>query len=252
MSSSIRFACTSLKGTNKVGTLPVDANGYRTMVVGALNMFNSAGELYVAEEAKDLFLSSSQLMRRVQRGALRAEWCHPRPLPGQSERSFAARVMDIDLDRACAHHKELWLDFEGVKDKNGKPVIAIMSKVFPSGPFGPVLEKQLQNPDENVCFSIRAFTDDKMVGGINHRTLRQIVTFDCVNEPGMGVAEKYFSPALESQFDRVMTRSMLEAGLAEQRRDGIATESALLNTKELFGLMGWTNADQNKPAWANW
>jgi len=262
--NSIRFACTSLKGTNKVGVLPVDENGYRTMIVGALNMFNSAGEFYVAEEAKELIVnSSSAFQRRVARGVLKAEYGHPKPFPGQSERSFAARVLNIDEDRVAAHHKEIWLDFDA-KAPDGKSVIGIMSKVRDSGPFGPTLARSLENKDENVCFSIRAFTDDKMMGGINYRTLRQIITFDYVNEPGMALAEKFRSPALEgftgsflnpaafeTDFERTMTRSMLEAGLAEDTRNGVATESAFLNAVDLYRTMGWQQT-ADLPAWAKW
>jgi len=263
MKNSVRFACTSLKGTNKVGILPVDENGYRTMIVGALNMFNSAGELYVAQEAKELFEGSSAFMRRVARGVLKAEYGHPKLLPGQSERSFAARVLNIDEDRVCAHHKELWL--QDMTGPDGRPVLAIMSKVGVSGPFGATLERSLNNKDENVCFSIRAFTDDRMIGGINHRTLRQIITFDYVNEPGMSVAEKFKSPALEafgktiidpSQFttdyERTITRSMLEAGLAEDTKNGVATESVLLTAADLYRTMGWGPVKQEAPIWSKW
>lgn len=259
MKNSVRFACTSLQGTNKVGVLPVDENGYRTMIVGALNMFNSAGELYVAQEARELFQESSAFMRRVNRGVLKAEYGHPKPQPGMSDRAFASRVMNIDEDRVCAHHKTLWLD--DYKGADGKNVIAIMSKVRDTGPYGPTLARSLENKDENVCFSIRAFTDDRMVGGVNHRTLRQIITFDYVNEPGMAIAEKYKSPALEgfidpsqftTDFERTMTRSLLEAGLAEDRRNGVATEAVLLTADDLFRTMGWQVTNAQAPVWSKW
>jgi outer membrane protein assembly factor BamD len=53
--NSVRFACTSLVGTNKTGMLRKDADGYYEVVVGALNVFNSAGEYYVYEKARQLF-----------------------------------------------------------------------------------------------------------------------------------------------------------------------------------------------------
>jgi hypothetical protein len=253
MAQSVRFACTSLDGVNRAGIIKVDENGYYPMVVGALNMFNSAGEFYEAEEAKSLFTDQSgPFMRRVKRGACRGEYGHPKPLPGQSERSFASRCLSILEDRVCAHHAEITLDFDNVKDRDGKSVIAIISKVRPSGPFGPTLKDSLNNPKENVCFSIRAFTDDKVRGGVTYRTLKQIVTFDYVNEPGMSVAEKFFSPALESRYDRIMTRTLLENGLAEEHRNGIATEAVLLTANELFSAMRWNVDPGLKPAWVNW
>lgn len=258
--NSLHFACTSLVGTNKVGQLKPDENGYYPMIVGALNMFNSAGEYYVYEQAKELFQSSSQLMRRVARGALRGEYGHPKIQPGQSVDAFARRAMSIYEDRVCCHHAELWLDFESMKDDAGRPVVAIMSKVCPSGPLGNVLEKQLQNTRENVCFSIRAMTEDYYDRGINKRILRSVVTFDYVNEPGISIAEKFKSPALESiDDDIVIGRGNFERGiLLPEASQGQAMESSVvLSAEELFATMGWeTNQEVlskfRAAAWKGW
>jgi hypothetical protein len=187
MANSVHYGCTSLNGTNKAGLIQPDGNGYRKMVVGALNMFNSAGEYYEYERAKSLFDNSSQFMRRVGRGVLKGEYGHPKMIPGQSIQQFATRVLTIDEQNVCAHFREIWLDFDSVKDKDGKAVVAIMAWVKPSGPMGQYLAQSLENSDENVCFSIRAFTDDKMEGRVKKRILKTIVTFDHVLEPGMAV-----------------------------------------------------------------
>jgi hypothetical protein len=254
MGNSVRFACTALAGTNKVGDLKKDANGYFECVVGALNMFNSAGQFYVYEEAKALFEGSSQLQRRVARGALRGEYGHPKMQPGQSNDSFANRVMAIYEDNVCCHHKEITVDFDRVKDSNGRPVIAIISKVLPSGPMGAVLEKSLLNKDENVCFSIRAFTDDYREAGLTKRVLKTVVTFDYVNEPGIAVAEKFKAPALEGLSDIIITRGAMERNLQESSISGIATESMLASSEELFKSMGWSNpvAPNSRPVFLNW
>lgn len=252
--NSVRFACTSLVGVNKVGNLKKDANGYREMVIGALNVFNSAGQFYVAEQAKDLFESSSQLMRRVSRGALRGEYGHPKMLPGMSNDQFANRVMAIYEENVSHHFREITLDYERVKDEQGKPVIAIIAWVKPCGPMGPALEKSLDNPNENVCFSIRAFTDDYRERGIYKRVLKTIVTWDYVNEPGISVAEKFKAPALESLLERNISRGELERGLQVATATGMAQESAILTAEELFQSMGWTeSANPNrKPSYMHW
>lgn len=250
--NSIRFGCTSLAGTSKVGNLKQDDNGYWECVVGALNVFNSAGQFYVYEQAKELFQESSQLMRRVSRGALRGEMGHPKPLPGMTNDQFANRVMSIYEENTCCHHKELTLDFDRVKDENGKPVIAIISKVCPSGPNGPALEKSLKNKDENVCFSIRAFTDDYREGGITKRVLKTIVTFDYVTEPGISVAEKFKAPALESTFEKTFSRGEIERGLNVGGISGIATESVILTGSELFKSMSWEIDHRDIPKYMKW
>ncbi|EKD22713.1 MAG: Virion structural protein [uncultured bacterium] len=256
--NSVNFACTSLAGVNKVGNLKQDENGYYPMIVGALNVFNSAGQFYVFEQAKELFNQSSQLMRRVSRGALRGEYGHPKPLPGMSDDQFANRVMSIYEENTCCHHKEITLDFDNVKDANGKPIIAIISKVCPSGPFGPALEKSLKNKDENVCFSIRAFTDDYRDKGITKRVLKTIVTWDLVNEPGLAIAEKFKSPALESFDDvdgKIITRGEIERGMDSASMRGLATESAILTADELFLSMGWSapaGSSIQRPSYVAW
>jgi hypothetical protein len=255
MSSSVRFVCQSLAGVNKVGNLKQDENGYWTVVIGALGAYNSAGHFYEYESAKALFESSSSLMRRVSRGSLRGEYGHPRQDRGMSDSEFANRIMSIWETNTCCQFKEIWLDFESVKDEKGKPVIAIMAKVIPSGPHGPVLEKQLKNKDENVCFSIRAFTDDFMEGGERRRVLKTVVTFDYVNEPGMAVANKYKSPALESLEDIVLTRNTLSQAV-KPGMHGAAMEAVSLSMEELFDSMNWSRETSRKPAakpaWVGW
>lgn len=251
----VRFACTSLAGSSKVGNLKQDENGYYEMVVGALNVFNSAGQFYVYEQAKELFQSSSQLMRRVSRGALRGEYGHPKPQPGMSNDMFANRIMSIHEENVCCHHKEITLDFDRVKDAQGKPVIAIISKVMPSGPMGPALEKSLKNPSENVCFSIRAFTDDFREGGVTKRVLKTIVTFDAVNEPGISFAEKFQSPVLESMKEdgHSFSRGDIERGVKAANMHGLATESVMLTADELFRTCGWkTSSELMKPSYLKW
>lgn len=259
MRNSVRFSCTSLAGVNKVGNLKKDADGYYPVVVGALNVFNSAGQFYVFEQAKSLFEESGQLMRRVRRGALRGEYGHPKLVPGMSAEQFAHRCLTIYEENTCCHHKDITLDFDSVKDENGKSVIAIISRVYPSGPFGPALEKQLQNPNENVCFSIRAFTDDYRDGGLTKRVLKTIVTWDYVNEPGIAVAEKFKAPALENlhvsaeeQFEQVFSRGELERTAAQMPSYGMAAESQLLTANELFTSLGWNLDAKSTPAWVGW
>lgn len=250
--NSIKFVCTALAGINKVGNLKQNEQGYYRVVLGALNMFNSAGEFYAYEPAKALFENSSQLMRRCAKGALRGEYGHPKPLPGQSANEFANRVMSIWEDKVSHHIMNLELDFESIKDAKGNPIIAIIGDILPAGPHGAALERSLKNPNENVCFSIRAFTDDHRMGGIVHRHLKTVVTWDYVNEPGLSVAEKWMSPALEGQFDQTFTRGDIERAQSASVVTGIAQESVILSGAELFASMGWSNKPVERPAFLRW
>jgi hypothetical protein len=249
MLNNVTFTCTRLNGTNKVGDLKKNERGYYTMIIGALNMFNSAGMYYRADAAKHFFEESSSLMRRTKRGALRGEYGHPRREEGMSMQAYYARLLSIHEDKVCCHFASIKLDFENYKDDQGRPIVAIIAEVCPNGPLGHVLEKQLLNPLENVCFSIRSFTDDRMERGVVNRYIKTIVTFDYVNEPGMAVAEKYNSPALEGLEDTVFTRGQIEAAAAQiDETANIGNESVQLNAYELMASLGWEMPRSSKKA----
>ena len=242
------FACTALLGTNKAGVLKPSADGYYPLVLGALNIFNSGGAYYPYDSAKQLFLESSSLMRRIANGALRGEYGHPRPLPGQSMRDFLMRVMDIFEPNVCCHIRKVWIDYTGsVKDDRGRPVVAILGEVKPSGPMGQALKESLDNPSENVCFSIRSITNDQMVGGVLHKNLKTIVTWDYVNEPGLHVAKKWHAPTLESFADDTsFIPEHLQAVNAYQKRMGAVAameSSGGLTAEAALADLGWDEGD---------
>lgn len=236
---AVRFGSTALAGTNKAGIIPKDADGYRTMIVGGLNIFNSAGQWYSYDGAKALFESSSQFMRRVSRGCLFGELAHPRQEKGQSFDDYVQRILEIRESNICVHFKEIFLDFNSVKDANGRAVVAIMAKLAPSGPHGPALEKSLENKNENVCFSIRSFTKDYYDRGIEVRELKNIVTFDRVLEPGLAIANKYSCPSLESITENLITENQLTRIIKNDTINNVATESSKLIAKETMEALGW-------------
>lgn len=250
MQNQVRFSCTALKGGKK-GVLPKDENGYREFPVGALNVFNSSGEYYTYEGAKDLFESSSTFMRRVKAGVLKSEMGHPKPLPGMSQEQYANRVMTIEEQNVAAHLSEIWLDTTSIKDESGKPIIAIMAKVRPTGPFGPALEDSFNNPKDNTCFSIRAFTEDTWSGGTKQRILRTIVTFDAVIESGLAVARKYRAPGLESYVEAEFTKEHFMSTV-KPLVNNVATESSKGFGLELFDSLGWRITNDNSPHFNKW
>jgi|ERR1035437_7183778 hypothetical protein len=237
--SAVGFSCSALAGTNKVGNLPCDANGYYTMVIGGLNISNSVGDYYSYDGCKDLFEGSSQFMRRISRGALRGEVGHPQQAPGQSMDDYISRILEIRETNVCVHFSEIWLDFDKMKDRNGRAVVAIMSKLIPSGPFGPMLEKSLKNPKENVCFSIRSFTDDQFKGGVKVRNIRNIVTFDNVLEPGISIANKWDAPTLESLSNNLITKTQIQRVVNRECNSKVATENSKAQAMELITSFGW-------------
>ena len=198
---ALRFTSTRLLGKNKKGILKPDENGYYIQPIGALNVFNSNNDYYVAEGAEQLFLQSSSFMRRVKAGALRAELGHPDYMPGMTDDDYLARILEIRETNTIAHFADIWLDRDFGRNNpevNNPNLIAIMGKIKPWGPHANILKESFENPLEESCFSIRSLTRDYVEGGIRKKEIKQIVTFDYVNEPGIHIARKSFSPVLES------------------------------------------------------
>lgn len=197
MDQRIVYQCNVLKGINKVGDLKKLDNGYREVRLGALGAFNEAGWLYNEREGRQLLEGSAGLMRMItQNNALRGENGHPRFQPGMNQLQWFGRVNDIFEPNVCFQMRRLILD--PARDERGRAITMILGEVRESGKESGWFEKQLDNPDENVCFSIRSFTDDKIIGGVKTKFLKKIVTWDAVNEPGIRNSSKYMTPSLES------------------------------------------------------
>lgn len=195
--SKFSFSCQALVGTNKAGKLKKDERGYYEVVLGALEFGNSINAVYTESSAQRLFRESSSFMRKISRGYMRGEYGHPKMERGMSHRDWITRILTVDEGNISHHIREVSIDKARVNDR-GVPVIAIMGWLTPCGVHGDALQKSLDNPDENVAFSIRSLTEDRLVGGRIHKDLHEVVTWDFVNEPGLSVANKYQSPSLES------------------------------------------------------
>lgn len=232
------YGCVALRGTNKVGKLTPDSQGYYEMVIGGLDTYNSGGAFYPFKSAQALFEQSSSLMRRIETGACRGEYGHPKQLPGQDARSFLRRVSTIYEENVCCHFKDVRIERDTVKDKSGNRVIAVIGLVKPSGAKGDALGESIENPNESVCFSVRSLTDDKIEGGRLVKHLRTIVTWDYVNEPGIDVARKWNAPSLESFEEAEFTRDHVEA-LDRGVSTGVSMESGGISSDAIFVDFGW-------------
>ena len=230
--AGVIFESDALIGETKAGVIKPDANGYYELVLGAFNYYNNAGHYYPVEPFKQLLSNSGSLMRRIKNRTLNSELGHPRFTSNMSKTDILLRVMDIVEQNICAHIKSIELDDTRVTDKSGNKVISTIGLVKPSGPHGDSLAKQLENKDENVCFSIRSITNDSINHATGTRTkhVTEVVTWDKVNECGIDVATKYHSPSMESiHFTREDVKSALDKAVAM----GVGMES---HRDTLYGL----------------
>jgi len=227
--SIVKFTGTVLSNLGKKGILTPDANGYYTFIIGGLNCYNSAGEYYVAKGAIALFEKSSALMRRITTGSLYGELGHPQRAQGVNMNDFYNRVLTIEQQNITCHFSEIWLDFDYGKNNpeaNNKELIAIMGKIKPAGPHADSLKASIENGKENVAFSIRGITENKLVNGRVERTLEQIITWDKVVEPGISIANKWKSPVLEELSNVLITKKELVQMAKANKESCFATESS--------------------------
>lgn len=239
---SIQYTCTQLAARGKKGILKPMENGYYRLPIGAIGTTNSAGFFYTLAGCRKMFEDSSTFMRRVKKGALRGEVGHPQQGDMNLDK-YAARINRIDDNNICVHFLNVFLDTKNYRDEKGQPLITIVADLIPSGVHGPALQKALDNPNENVCFSVRSFTEDYMVRGVRHRDFVEVVTFDWVNEGGIPIAQKYHAAGLE-EFrgvdieQKVFTRDQLERSFS-LNTNGFGLESSLISPAEMFQRFGW-------------
>jgi len=201
-----------VSGLNK-GSLKQDNDGYYYMELGALNVFNSAGEFYTSKDVEQLFTGgSSVLMRRIKNGALYSEMDHPALEPNMTPKDFLSRNLKIIKSNHCAHIREVVL--VPTKINAGMPnegnVIKIFGWVKPAGVHGDVLKQSLDNIHENVAFSIRCLHRVSIVNGVRVKRIINIITWDWVTEPGIATATKWDSLANESIVDEELLHFDIE------------------------------------------
>ena len=200
--NQVVFECIRLKGSSKLGVIKPDKDGCYTQVIGGLNAYNSGGSFYELEAGLQFFQAQSSFQRKIGRGVLRAETGHPKKTPGMKEYEYGERILRIEETLVCGTWRKIWLSNADLRDEQGRRIVPIMGTIYPSGPYRDMLIHAFQSPGEQVCFSIRSFTNDIPRGdGTFIKKLLQIVTFDYVNEPGIWSAEKLLSPGLESHSD---------------------------------------------------
>lgn len=253
MAERILFGNTVLKGINKGGVLKPDEQGYFTVVLGALGVQNSAGELYVDSTiARQTFESNGTLMRRINQGLLRGEWGHPDPSDFPNFMMFERRVRAIKEDRISHHISEVWL--EEIEYQN-KKVLGILGKVRPSGPYGKALKDALENPNENVTFSGRYYSNLSNKSGQRCREIHTVATWDFVSEPGMETAQKYLSPTLESVDDTVFFREQLEEAAryeSQHKELAMSMESSGYRAQDLIMDLGFKPKAKPERASMRW
>lgn len=198
MSAIVTFSSIKMVNDKNIKYRP-DKDGYYIITLGALNTYNNKGDFYDGtDEVKQVFADSSEFQEKIKKGQLYSEWGHPKPLPTDNLQSFLRRVKRIEESKVCAHIRKVWLE------ESNDGVIYIKGEVKPYGPYADTLKDGFATDDINVAFSIRSITRDRIVNGVNHKSITKVITFDCVLSQGIASANKWSSVGLEADDMLVM------------------------------------------------
>jgi hypothetical protein len=77
--------------------------------------------------------------------------------------------------------------------------VVVRADIKPTGPMGPTLKAELDDPVVNVAFSLRAYVSTEVgQDGLKRRKVRSLCTFDTVGSSGYKSTDKAHSIGLES------------------------------------------------------
>lgn len=211
---------------------PLDNNFY-DVVLGALEFGNSTGAVYDLESAANIIERSTIFQRRMKDGFLRGELGHPVERECRDYSDYVRRIHTIDERNVAILIRRVWIDRNYVC-VDGSRCIAIRGEIAPAGPRADVIERALKNPYDNLAFSVRSMTTDRIVGGVRRKYFDNIITWDVVNEPGLSVATKFNSPACESMDVSTLSRIPVTKTLIETLRNeivvpGVSNESTQIS-----------------------
>lgn len=254
MSAIASYGCQVLRGYNKVGNLKADEKGYREIVLGAFDCYNSGEEFYVlTAKVKAMFEHDGALMRRLSTAQMRGEIEHPMPQANDSLQTFMRRLKRIALDRVSHHIRNVRL--EPGKDHEGRDIVLCIGEVRPAGAYRSTLEDAFQNQDENVSFSIRTLSRRWTEQCQVKKEVTGIITWDYVNEPGIAVATKYDTPSLECIHDLPFTEEELAAAeaAADALEEKVSVESGEVDFTFIRTAMGWDKVEvMNRKLSSDW
>lgn len=197
--TSVSYSNVALASSGKKGILKKLDHDYVEIILGAFSAFGNGGWLYDLATARRYIETDREFLGLIQSGRLRSEWGHPVRQPWMSDQDWFIRICTILESNWSSHIRKISLSYDTVTDERGRKVVAVIGEVCPTGPKAEEFRRQLENPYEDVNYSIRSFAKKNFNNMTKHVT--KIVNWDNVWIPGIGVTSKYNTPSLESKSD---------------------------------------------------
>lgn len=196
MSRFASYGNLALINTGKSGSLKKLDNGYHELLLGAIGAVGNGGWVYDEKGCEAYLTRNADFLERLKRGQMKMEWGHPVREPGMSDAVWLARIHTILESNTCAHIRAIHLSRDTLKDKNGRPLVAIVGEIAPWGKQAGEFRMMLENPHGDVNSSVRSFTDNNSRTG--RKIFTNVITWDHVTSPGIKETTKYNTPSMEA------------------------------------------------------
>lgn len=215
LSNNLKFSCSALNNNygQTIRALKPDDQGAYEVVVGAVGCPTRNDVIYETDSLVSAMSDpNSRFNICLKDGNLAGEYGHP----VINTKEDMPRLMRIDEHYISHYFTKIWIDDTTPLNIGGCEGFPIRAKVVPTGPYGEILRKQLEDPCHNTSFSIRSLCLPS--SGPNpkfeYRKVQIIVTFDTVAAPGYQVASKRYVSGSESFNEIDVDRNCLENTIA--------------------------------------
>lgn len=230
--AELKFSCSTLTNYNghDLKAVKPDENGCYEVVLGCVGAPTRANVIYEANSLVNAMRDpNSRFNLCLKDGILFGEWGHP-DIYDANGRQDMRRLLKIDESKMSHLFTKVWIDDKPI-NMHGCNAFPIRAKVKPCGPFGPYLEKSLQDPNINTAFSIRSLCEPTSgpESKYEYRKVDIIVTFDAVGAPGYEIATKRYISGQESMDEIHVTRHQLEEAIAHSS----GMESMMITDKDI-------------------
>lgn len=196
MSAFATYSAAVLPSPGKKGILKRLDNKYSEVLIGAVGAAGNGGWIYDERTAIDYMNNNPEFLSMMANRRMRSEWGHPVRAPGLSDPEWFERVCTMLESNWSSHIRKIHLTADLLKDEKGRAVIGIIGEVTPCGPHAVSFERIMDNPDEDLNYSIRSFA--KRCFSSYRKHITRIVTFDSVFNPGIAMISKFNTPSMES------------------------------------------------------
>jgi len=163
-----------------------DSDGYWPVILGALGVPTRGGVIYhLPGGPEGIIKASEDLKMKVSSSTLYASYGHPQRKPEYTDSQWISANLRVSEETQCAHISEVSFDI----GRYGPGTALVWGKIKPFGPYGKYVEEGLKNKKMSLSWSIRCLATDKVVNGITHRIINNVITWDYTgNNPGIKVA----------------------------------------------------------------